>query len=395
MKNVLLTYGWCRTAYVSLKSLSNKGLSTYVLDSSPTAMCRFSNLKKEFIKMPLYINNEGEYIEFLIDTIKKYSINVFIPVNEEIIIIAKYKNKFPDRVNIPIEEYEMLLKVNNKKSSVEHAINQNIPVPKTYIINNLEETEKIADKICFPAVIKPLQSQGSKGICYVSNKQELINIYMQIVKKKGLNSADYPLVQEYVKGDGYGVSCLFDHGKLKAMFTHKRILEKICSGGTSTRRISVKNHLLEKYAVKYLSSLNWHGIAMVEFKYDIKEGKGYFLEVNPRLWGSINLPFISGVDFPYLLYKVAIGEDFEPVLDYKTDIQSNWVLGDMLALIDYMVNSKERVGFLKKFINFKADGYDDFNRKDIKPFFGEFFDYFRKFVHNRSRNPEYKRPYGM
>ena len=35
--------------------------------------------------------------------------------------------------------------------------------------------------------------------------------------------------------------------------------------------------------------------------------------------------------------------------------------------------------FIEKFLNFNADGYDDFNIKDIKPFFGDFFDYFIKF----------------
>lgn len=382
-----MTYGWCRTAYVALKSLSDRGLNVYVAGFSSTAMCRFSNLKKKFIKIPLYINTEEKYITFLIDTIIKYQIDVFIPVNEEIFIVAKHISKFPASVKIPVDRHSKLIKVHNKKSSFEHAVINNIPTPKTYLVTAPEEVWEIADRITFPAVIKNLESQGSKGVFHLKNKQELLTTFKKTIERQRLASHQFPLIQEYVKGDGYGVSCLFDHGKVKAVFTHKRVLEKFITGGPSTRRISVKNDTLEKDAIKYLSSLNWHGVAMLEFKYDEDSGKYYFLEVNPRLWGSINLPFISGVDFPYLLYRLAIGEDLQTIPDYKTGIQSNWILGDMMALVDSLLNSREKKRFLRKFINFKADGYDDFNRQDIKPLMAEFLHYFIKFLHAGNMNP--------
>lgn len=71
-----------------------------------------------------------------------------------------------------------------------------------------------------------------------------------------------------MKGDGYGVSMLFNKGELRAKFTHKRLREKIATGGTSTKRISVKNLILEEYADNLLSFLKWHGVATVEFRFN-------------------------------------------------------------------------------------------------------------------------------
>jgi predicted ATP-grasp superfamily ATP-dependent carboligase len=389
-KKVLLTYGWCRTAYVCLKSLAARNMDVYVTDFSSTAMCRFSNLKKRFIKMPVSARKEEGYIDFLIRTIKQHSIDVFIPVSEGAFMVAKHMDRFPSGVGIPIEKYDKLMKVHNKRTAIQHASANGIPVPRTWMVDEFSDIEKIAKKAVFPVFVKNIFSQGSKGVFRVSDTKELKDVFSKIVREYGLTRETYPLIQEYVEGKGYGVSCLFDHGKVKAVFTHKRLLEKFARGGPSTRRISVKNSLLEGYARKYLESLNWHGAVMIEFRYDEASGRGYFIEANPRLWGSINLSYISGVDFPYLLYKIAVGESIESVTTYMTGIRSNWVLGDMMALIDHMIDADDKIRFLRDFVKFGADGYDDLNIKDMKPFFAELMDYLLKLLRAGSRNPVYK-----
>ena len=55
---------------------------------------------------------------------------------------------------------------------------------------------------------------------------------------------------------------------------------------------------------------------MVEFKVDPRDGIPKLMEVNPRFWGSLQLAIVSGVDFPYLILKMARRESFEPILHY-------------------------------------------------------------------------------
>jgi protein-tyrosine-phosphatase len=56
-----------------------------------------------------------------------------------------------------------------------------------------------------------------------------------------------------------------------------------------------------------LRALNWHGVAMVEFKMDAMD-QHWLMEINPRLWGSLALSIDAGVDFPRGLWQIARGE---------------------------------------------------------------------------------------
>jgi predicted ATP-grasp superfamily ATP-dependent carboligase len=51
------------------------------------------------------------------------------------------------------------------------------------------------------------------------------------------------------------------------------------------------------------------GVAMVEFKLDRRKGNAAkLIDVNGRFWGSLQLAILSGVDFPYYLYQLAVGD---------------------------------------------------------------------------------------
>jgi len=58
---------------------------------------------------------------------------------------------------------------------------------------------------------------------------------------------------------------------------------------------------LEELGLRLLSRLKWNGVAMVEFKKVIEEGDYRLMEINPRLWGSLDLSIAAGIDFPYLM----------------------------------------------------------------------------------------------
>jgi predicted ATP-grasp superfamily ATP-dependent carboligase len=138
------------------------------------------------------------------------------------------------------------------------------------------------------------------------------------------------LVQERITGQGAGIFTLFNQGKPIVFFAHKRLREKPPTGGVSVLRESIPlDQGMKNHVVKLLSRLNWHGVAMVEFKLEEKTGIPYLIEVNGRLWGSLQLAIDAGVDFPYLLYKMALGElPDELATDYKTGVRSRWLLGD-------------------------------------------------------------------
>jgi hypothetical protein len=57
------------------------------------------------------------------------------------------------------------------------------------------------------------------------------------------------------------------------------------------------------------------------------------MEVIPKLWGSISLAIAAGVDFPGLLYRLAIQGDVAPVFEYQVGVRCRFLLGDTLHFL--------------------------------------------------------------
>ena len=105
---------------------------------------------------------------------------------------------------------------------------------------------------------------------------------------------------------------------------------------------------------------------MVEFRIDKRNGAPILMEVNPRFWGSLQLSIMSGVDFPYLLYKMYKCGDVEKNLSYKKGIKCRWLLpGDILWFMD----SPNKLKNIKEFVKFKTN-YDIVSFNDFGPTLG-------------------------
>jgi predicted ATP-grasp superfamily ATP-dependent carboligase len=188
------------------------------------------------------------------------------------------------------------------------------------------------ENLSYPVVLKPGKSwQCQNGLWYragvqtAHNPLELVNI---IAGDPAFQNHPY-MLQEYVAGQGQGIFALYDNGTPLAFFAHRRLREKPPSGGVSVLSESmIADPVMVGHARSLLNSVNWHGVAMVEFIV-AEDGTPYLMEINTRFWGSLQLAIDAGVDFPYLLYQLACGEKPETVAGYKTGIRLRWMLGDL------------------------------------------------------------------
>src|SRR5262249_29165276 len=177
-----------------------------------------------------------------------------------------------------------------------------------------------------------------------------------------------PLIQERIPsgGEAIGVSVLFNfQSQLRACFVHRRIREFPLSGGPSSLRESGSPPAITDVAARLLRQLGWSGVAMVEFKVDPRDGVAKLMEVNPKFWGSLNLAIASGVDFPTLLYRMAVDGDVSPVLEYRLGVRSRFLAGDLLH---FLANSN-RWRMQPPFFRFREEGTfgDIWDRADRLP----------------------------
>jgi len=386
--DVLLTYGWVRSTYSALRNLTKHNVKVIVSDSNKYGMCQKSKLSSGFeLYHDPFIDSESKFISDLSDIIEKNRIKVLFPSHDETEIIAKHRERLPSDVAIPIADYKQLSFANNKLLTTDFAAGLGINVPQRFSLNELMRDKAETRDY----VIKLLRGNSAKGVFYAHGTQQAIDLLDQLRVKFKLAQERLPLVQERVSGEGWGVSCLYWHGERIAHFTHKRLREKTSTGGTSTLRQAVSNPILEEMAFSILDALRWHGLAMVEFKYDEKSKKGWFIEINPRMWGSISLAISSGVEFPYLTYLCALGQEEQAKrIVHQSRIKqgtiARWYLGDLIIFVDRIAH-RNLAHSLSLILPGNEDVYDDFFPDDLQAFFGEIMFYLDKFRKTHSFNP--------
>ncbi len=366
--DVIISNAYNRIGYNILRSLFNNGLQVGIGTDQNSGMSAYSRYKSFHFYHPSHRHCPTMFIETIRQILVKHNPNVYMPSDEDAFIIAKYREKFSHiPVQIPIATFNTLSLLNNKSEATRLANSIGIPTPDTIVVKREDDLAAFLREYGEPIVLKLLESSGAHGVFYltVKNWHQTLD-YIHTKLHASLRSF---IAQRYVSGIGYGVSVLLNNGKLIADFTHKRLGEVVFSGGPSSIRVSTRNPMMQEYAHSLLSHLGYHGVAMVEFKYNEKTKEIWFLEVNPRFWGSLGLAVKSGVDFPYLLYKVAREGDVKPVLNYKLGVRVQWIMGSILGAVDELRSTAKATGF--KQVITKADAFDDFYPDDPFAFLGQ------------------------
>ena len=392
---VLVTDGHWRKTLALVRSLGGKGVRVTVGERTFLNTSFFSKYCSRRIVYPSPRRYPDQFIEFILKEIKKNHYDCLFPMEEEtLLLLAKHQSEISKYTYLLIPDLKKIEFVRDKGNLIQFAETHGIPTPKTsHFPLSLfpspsrgggrvgvprHQGEKVNleldfDSIPIPAVIKPRISSGSFGIAYVKRREDLVPLYQRVHKRY-----PFPLIQEWIPDGGgiFGFSALFDGASnMKAAFIHRKLRMYPVQGGPSTLREGVEHPQIMELGFSLLKSLNWKGVAMVEFKVDPRDGIPKLMEVNPRFWGSLHLAVVSGVDFPYLIHKMARGERFEPILHYPVGKRCRWLLfGDILHFLKNPNRFHLRPSFFRFF---EPDtSYDIISKEDPLPVLGAMATFF-------------------
>ena len=300
-----------------VRSLTKAGYHVDCIGSR-LSVCYFSKYlnKIAFDEKKFNEENINEFLEFL--SISRYQ--YFIPIGAKSVYLT---NKFRDNISkytiieiAPSESISLCLK---KDKLVSYAKGIGIPVPETYLFNNYQDFLNKKKSIIFPVITKSSVELNKLDVNYHSNIFELDN-YLFLNQ----NITGQILIQEKITGEGIGFFAIYESGKLKRYFMHRRLREIPLTGGSSTLAESYFNNSIYNYGKSLLDSLNWHGVAMVEFKYSRSKNDYYLMEVNPKFWGSHDLAISSGVNFAKEYVSLKKGLDSNYIETYNLDNKYQW-----------------------------------------------------------------------
>jgi predicted ATP-grasp superfamily ATP-dependent carboligase len=97
-------------------------------------------------------------------------------------------------------------------------------------------------------------------------------------------------------------------------------------GGSASYAESFYDPTLKEYGMRLLGSLNWHGVANIEFKLEKSTGRLKLMEVNPKFWASLEVALRAGVNFPYDVIQVAMGKELAYSEEYERGLRFHFPL---------------------------------------------------------------------
>lgn len=196
------------------------------------------------------------------------------------------------------------LAVCHKPWLLEQAAKAGVPVPLTW---------KNPDEIShFPVFYKEEYEAGGGVRGIARNRNELPKLDNTSL-----------IFQEFIESQGtYGVAFFADKGKILTASCHFEQYSLPASGGSAVYLREYINPRLLHHAETLLAALNYSGWGLVEFKFDPKRDDFVLMEINSKIWASIEFSLRNNPDLaPWILGTAINAKPLSKVLFWDNFVQ--------------------------------------------------------------------------
>lgn len=335
---VLVTDGDQRAALATARSLGAGGYRVFVCSAEPHCLAGGSRHSTAEALVPDPLAAPQPYVEAIRALVTRWNVETIVPISEPS-LLALLAARDSLRATIPFPDLATFRRISDKEAVMEEARALGIAVPRQLVVHTPSD---FGSDVQFPVVFKPARSvSGPEGRqVKLSAEHAADRVYLER-RLAEIDPAAFPiLVQERITGPGIGIFLLRWKGRTIAQFAHRRLREKPPSGGVSTYRESIAaDPDMVRRSEALLDRFDWSGVAMIEYKRDAVTRTPYLMEINGRLWGSLQLAIDAGVDFPMLLLEAASHGHPAPVRDYLVGVRSRWEWGEIDHVLMRMARS--------------------------------------------------------
>ena len=133
-----------------------------------------------------------------------------------------------------------------------------------------------------------------------------------------------------------------------------------------------------KIGCNFLKSIGFHGVAHLDFRRDRRDSIPKLLDFNVRVAGTNDISLRSGVDFGFMLYQLAAGEQVAPCFNYEIGREFRWFMPGELR---HFIQTPKKFKTLMQWMKWRRVS-TDFSLSDPMPQAAMLIDLFRR-VYNR------------
>jgi len=365
------------TGLGAVRSLGRSGVKVYYVEDSKCITQYSRYCEKYFISSKVSYSKESLKDILLNIQHRMDGSAVIFPASD---FYSLYLSDLVDELkdsHLVVPSREIIEILINKKIFYRSLLKEKIPMPATHFPDDLEDVKRIGKEESYPVFIKPCLSHvfaqhfggGRKG--FVANSQEELVRYCEMLMKKGIEV----MIQEIVTGsrtnhvflDGY----IDKNLNPKVLFARQRLRMWPLSFGNSTLCMSIpisRVASLKEPILRYLKSINYHGIFSAEFKKGERDRIFKLLEINSRTSAWFNtLSAKCGCNIMLIAYLDAIGRDIEYRENYEAGIKLIFLRDDIRSAIKMFMNGDLSMREWLSSLAGKRD-YTPYARDDPMPF---------------------------
>jgi predicted ATP-grasp superfamily ATP-dependent carboligase len=127
--------------------------------------------------------------------------------------------------------------------------------------------------------------------------------------------------------------------------------------------ISIKADDLIKTGCDFLKSIGYHGVGHLDFRRDHRDGIPKLFDFNVRFAGTNDISIRTGVDFGFMLYQLASGQNVVPCFDYEIGREFRWYMPGELK---HFMQTRHKVQVIKNWMKWHQVS-TDFSLSDPMP----------------------------
>ena len=336
-----------------IESLRKRGFHVTAGSYKRINMGFFSKYSNERVMYPAPKTSPEGFFNTILELAKHRHYDFVLPTDDisSEVLLAR-KEALEDYTRLPIVAYETFMKARDKSQTLKIAMQNNIPCPGTFFPDE-ENIGDIARRAPYPLLVKPNLSSGARGITLVPNKDDLETTYRTVKAEYGECH-----IQEYIPKGGlqYKADLFLDaNQEFKAGIVYSKLRYFPIHGGSSIINRTVLRPEIIENAHKLLKAMKWRGFADFDFITDPRDGMAKLMEINPRIPACFRITVAAGIDFPYMIAKLALGEDIPKVDGYQTDVYLRYFPLDVL----WFLKSPERFRAKPSFFRFFGNNLHD------------------------------------
>jgi predicted ATP-grasp superfamily ATP-dependent carboligase len=389
---ITFSRGW--QTLVATRSLGRRGVEVITGDEYAMTAASFSRYSTAEFRYPNPTKEPDAFLDALEKVVLEYKPEdqttsyVLMPIHKETYLIARHRERFEPHIRVPVPQIEHIWQVHNKGTLAAYAMQRGLPIPNTWIPENLKHFESIASHVKLPAFVKLREAASGVGIRKVKTIDELKTTFKEFVEHFKLKEKDYPIIQQAVGGKDYCVTTLFDHGKLIASMTYRGMRAFPVERGATVMRETVDAPEMEQISAELLGSIGWHGVAELDFRWEgTPQTQPQLIEVNPRFFGGLIQSVESGWDYPWLLFQLAVKGHIDPVKETRTNVRTETpILAFLATLQEIAENERGMAALTASWEQTKEEFRTGSKRQGIRKLFRGLGDYFDvKARYNKAR----------